>query len=68
MNLVASLAKRIIDLSIPGLKWEFIKENKKVIKERKHAINQESDQEVKKKTITTKKKVGNGKRKLELNT
>ena len=51
MNLVASLAKRIIDLSIPGLKWEFIKENKKVKKERKHAFDQE-----KRKTITVKKK------------
>ena len=49
MNLVASLAKRIIDLSIPGLKWEFIKENKKVKKERKHAFGQESDHEIKKK-------------------
>ena len=47
--------------------FRFIKENKKVKKERKHAINQESDQEVKKKTKTTKKKEGNGKRKLELN-
>ena len=52
MNLVASLAKRIIDLSIPGLKWEFIKENKKV---RKQELDQESDQE-KKKTITRPRK------------
>ena len=32
-----------------GLGWEFIKENKKVRKKRKHAFDQERDQEKKKK-------------------
>ena len=43
-----------IGVAYINLRWEFIQENKKVKK--KHAFDQESDQEKRKRTITVKKK------------